>query len=160
MIKKKSLCVLCVSIYIYLYTYLYIYIYIDSYDVITCFGYLKPILDGFSVLVFAPRSWEMDSSLCKCISIEQWKNPGHVPVLPSYIGIRINHYKDPYQSTSIMESLKRKRPLINWFLACQMWLLCGNAGLTTPKCLLTIADYYLTIYYPSSILNFQLGKLW
>ena len=28
-------------------------------------------------------------------------------ILPSYIGIIINHYKDPYKPTSIMESSKR-----------------------------------------------------
>ena len=27
-------------------------------------------------------------------------------ILPSYIGIKINHYKDPYEATSIMESRK------------------------------------------------------
>ncbi len=27
-------------------------------------------------------------------------------ILPSYVGTTINHYKDPYQSTSIMESIR------------------------------------------------------
>ena len=35
------------------------------------------------------------------IGFEQWKNPGCLgyigdEILPSYIGIVINHYKDPY----------------------------------------------------------------
>ena len=46
------------------------------------------------------------SSQCE---LHEKRNPGCLgfigdEILPSYVGIMINHYKDPYKATNIMES--------------------------------------------------------
>ena len=72
---------------------------------------------------------------------EEWKKPGCLGyllgiLLPGYVGIGINHYKDPYQTTSIMEikfffcgspalyvsqrwRFHVLRPLLRW--TCELW---------------------------------------
>ena len=44
-------------------------------------------------------------------------------ILHSYMGITINHYKDPYSTTSIMESKK----------ICFSWLTCFHLYIRYPK---------------------------
>ena len=47
-----------------------------------------------------------------------WLLRGYIgdEILPSYIGIMINHYKDPYETTSRMEILK----VVRVFFVTQM----------------------------------------
>ena len=87
---------------------MYLGLSIDPW-VVWCFSKWSQNVYGIRIKSFTSRPWIRWWVISQPIWAMKKTLVGWVIwgiILPSYIGITINHYKDPYQPTSIMESNK------------------------------------------------------